>query len=127
MVERRTGVEVAYEIDHRYSEWLVCGHFSREDPDSGEQDDDGVADIRWVEEAELVACIKRSAPRRGLDFETLFRQELQMYTDGTAATLQRVNDAEKDAEAAAAAAAAAAPAAPAQRAAAPAAAERAAA
>ena len=45
-----------------------------------------------------------------------------MYTDGTAATLQRVNDAEKDAEAAAAAAAAAAPAAPAQRAAAPAAA-----
>ena len=85
MVERRTGVEV----DHRYSEWLVCGHFSREDPDSGEQDDEGVADTRWVEEAELVACIKRSAPRHGLDFETLFRQELQMYTDGTAATLQR--------------------------------------
>ena len=87
MVERRTGAQVTYEIDHRYSEWLICGHFSREDPDSGEQDDDGVADTRWVEEAELVACIKRSAPRRGLDFETLLRQELQMYTDGTAATL----------------------------------------
>ena len=109
MVERRTGAQVTYEIDHRYSEWLICGHFSREDPDSGEQDDDGVADTRWVEEAELVACIKRSAERRDLDFETLFRDELRMYTDGTAATLQRVNDAEKDAEAAAAAAAAAAP------------------
>ena len=65
-----------------------------------------MADTRWVEEAELVACIKRSAPRRGLEFETLLRQELQMYTDGTAATLQRVNDAEKDAEATAVAAAA---------------------
>ena len=73
---------------------------------------------RWVEEAELVACIKRSAPRRGLEFETLLRQELQMYTDGTAATLQRVKDAEKDAEATAAAAAAAAAAAPAAAAAA---------